>query len=247
MKRYLKTLLGGHLFIALAILSILILAGTVGYISLQGLSPFEALYHTVVTISTVGFQDLPDATTETRLLTMGLILAGVITLYYLAGAIVEAIISGRLFEVFKLGAIETNLGKMRNHVILCGYGDVGALIAEKVKDVVVIEREDSKYGELVKKNFLAVKGDSTHSETLRTAGVERAASMVIALDSDPEVVYTILTAKEMNPDLKVYARANEVTSVKKMKKAGANYVICLPEVGSRDLLNALKGSTETLL
>jgi len=247
MKRYIKKILGGHLVIASTLIAVLIVAGTIGYVLLEGLAPFESLYHTVITIATVGYADIPNAKPETKVFTILLVLSGVAAFYYLAGAIVESIISGKLFEVFKMGTIETSLGKMKNHVVLCGYGDVGALVAERVKDIVIIERDEGRYNELLKKNFFAVKGDSTNPEVLKTAGVERAKDMIIALDTDPEVVYTILTAKEMNPGISIYARANETTSVKKMKKAGANYVICLPEIGSRDLINALRGTTDQCL
>jgi voltage-gated potassium channel len=246
MKNYIKRILKGHLVVSIAIIFLLIVIGTIGYMALEKIGPMEALYHTVVTMATVGYSDIATKD-STRIFTIGLILASVAAFYYFAGAIVETLISGRIFEVFKLGTLEEGLSRKKNHVILCGYGDVGALAAEKITDAVVVERDEEKYKELLKKNFLAVKGDSTSPETLKLAGVDRARGMIIALDSDPEVVYTILTAKELNPDIKIYARANEVTSVSKMKKAGANYVICLPEIGSRDLINALQGSTKECL
>ncbi len=240
MKKHQRRILGGHLFIAVSVIILLIASGTIGYSRLENLSPLDALYHTVITVTTLGYSDIATRN-ETKVFTMVLVLLGVASFYYLAGAIAETLIAGRLFEVLKLRRMEDVIEKAKDHVILCGYGDVGSLLAEKLEDVVVIEKKDGRFDAAVKKGLACVKGDSTNPETLELAGVKKAKAMIIALDSDPEVVYTILTAKEANPGIKVYARANETTSVNKMKKAGANYVICLPEVGSRDLLNALEG------
>jgi voltage-gated potassium channel len=240
MKIALNNLFGSHIFISVAIIAVIILSGTIGFMLLESLTPLDALYHTVITIATVGFSDVATKD-ETRVFTIFLILMSVASFYYFAGAIAETLIAGRLFEVLKLRRMEDALERVQNHVILCGYGDVGTLLAEKIKDVVVVEKNDAHYAELLKKGLLCVKGDSTSPDTLESAGIKRAKAMIVALDSDPEIVYTILTAKEINPDIRIYARANETMSVNKMKKAGADYVICLPEVGSRDLLNALEG------
>lgn len=240
MKAYQRKIIGGHLSIAIGLILSIITIGTIGYIKLENSTPLNALYHTVITITTVGYADAATKA-ETKIFTMAIALAGVASFYYLAGAIAETLIAGRLFEVLKLRRIEDVLAKAKNHVILCGYGDVGTLTAERIKDIVIIEKKEDRFDAAIKKGFACVKGDSTNPETLELAGIKKAKAMIIALNSDPEVVYTILTAKEANPDIKIYARANETISVNKMKKAGANYVICLPEVGSRDLLNALEG------
>jgi len=240
MKVSINHLVGSHIFISVAIIVALILSGTVGYMLLESLTPLDALYHTVITIATVGYSDIATKN-ETRIFTIILILMSVASFYYFAGAIAETLIAGRLFEVLKLKRLEDALEQAHDHVILCGYGDVGTLLADRIEEVVVVEKNDVRFNELLKKRLLCVKGDSTSPETLESAGIKRARAMIVALDSDPEIVYTILTAKEINPGIKIYARANETMSVNKMKKAGADYVICLPEVGSRDLLNALEG------
>jgi voltage-gated potassium channel len=240
-----RKILRGHLLAAVLLIVLDIAVGTVGYMLLESLSPLDALYHTVISVTTVGYSDVAKRE-ETRVFTMFIVLLGVASFYYFAGAIAQTLITGRIFEVFKLTRIEENLGKIKDHVILCGYGDVGSQVAEKIKGVVVVERNEAKFNDLVKKGFLCVNGDSTNPESLKSAGIGKAKAMIVALDSDPEVVYTILTAKELNPEIKVYARANETTSVNKMKKAGAAYVICLPEVGSRDLVNALEGRDECI-
>lgn len=237
-----------HLSIAIGLIILMILAGSAGYMFLEGLSFIDALYHTVISITTVGYSDIQTSKEPTRIFTIVLILLGVASFYYFAGAIAETLIAGRLFEVIKMKRIEEGLGRVAGHVILCGYGDVGMLVAGKMRgrDVVVVEKKEDKIKDISSTGLLYVRGDSTSPQTLSAAGIGRACAMIIALDSDPEVVYTILTAKELNPGIRIFARANELNSINKMKKAGANYVICLPEVGSRDLLNALEGTDNCL-
>jgi voltage-gated potassium channel len=243
-----KKIFSSHLSVSVGLILLLILTGTAGYMFLEHLSALDALYHTVITIATVGFADLPHPKEETRIFTIFLVLSGLASFYYFAGAIAETLIAGRIFEAIKMKRIEEGLEKVRDHVILCGYGDVGMLVAEKMKErsLVAIERSEERLHDLSAKGILYVRGDSTNPEALKQAGIERARAMIIALNSDPEVVYTILTAKELNPHIKIYARANELNSIGKMKKAGANYVICLPEVGSRDLVNALEGTDQCM-
>ncbi|MEA3255862.1 MAG: NAD-binding protein [Candidatus Altiarchaeota archaeon] len=228
-----------QLFIAPVLIVMVVLAGIIGYIVLEDMSLVDAFYYTVVTISTVGYTD-PATSEETRVFTIILILVGVATFFYFFSVIIETIVEGKLFEVLKMRRSKERLERIKDHVILCGYGDVGTLVAEEIKDAVIIERDEARFNGLIEKGFLGVHGDSTHPDTLYGAGIERANTVIIALSSDPEAVYTILTAKELNPEIKVYARANERESVRKMKRAGANYVICLPEIGSKELVNALE-------
>ncbi len=211
--------------------------------SLEKLEFLDALYFTIVTISSVGYGDIqPSPTAESRIFTIFLILIGLSLFFYLVGSIVSSLIEVSLLDIFKFRRITERLKKMKNHVILCGYGDVGTLVAEGLgkKDVIIIDKDKEKFDEIIKREFVGILGDSTHPSTLESAGIKDAKAIVIALNSDPAAVYTILTAKELNPDIEVYVRANEKGSTSKMKRAGADYVICLPAVGSVEILKAMR-------
>ena len=148
-----------RLLLAFALITVVILTGTIGYIILEKLNPLEAFYYTVITISTVGYEDI--ATSQyTKIFTIILILLGVAAFFYFFGIIVEILIEGRLFEVLKLRKIKEKLNKVNEHVILCGYGDVGALVAEKIKNLVIVEENENRFNELVENGFLGVHGDS---------------------------------------------------------------------------------------
>ncbi|MBN2014774.1 MAG: potassium channel family protein [Candidatus Altiarchaeota archaeon] len=230
-----------NLFYAVILIFLVVVVGTIGYTQLEGLNLVDALYFTIVTVSSVGYGDIKPSTPESKIFTIFLILTGLILLFYLVSALVSSLVEVSLLDILRFRRIRERLRKMKNHVILCGYGDVGTLIAEGLgtKGVVVIDKDEEKFNEIIRKEFVGVHGDSTNPQTLEAAGIKDAKSIVIALDSDPDAVYTILTAKELNPDIEIYVRANEKGSSSKMKRAGANYVICLPAVGSTELLKAM--------
>jgi len=230
-----------HVFLALLYIVFVILVGVLGYTHFEGLSPFNALYFSVVTLSTIGYGDMYPVTHSGKVFTLFFIPLGVSAFFYAFSVITMALFEGRVLEVLKLEQAKDELKKMRDHVVLCGFGDVGEQVARNLKSVVVIEATKERYEELVREGFLGVLGDSTKPETLREAGVERARALILALNEDPKTVFAILTAKEVNPNIKIYARANRKDSVGKMKQAGADQVICLPELGGKEFIKALEG------
>jgi voltage-gated potassium channel len=230
-----------NLLFALILISLVIAIGTLGYMSLERLDFLDALYFTVVTISSVGYGDIQPSSAESRVFTIFLILIGLSLLFYLMSLFVSSLVEVSLLDILKFRRITRMLKKMKNHVILCGYGDFGAFVADGLssRELVIIDRDKEKFDEVIKKEFVGVHGDSTNPAMLESAGIRDAKAIVIALDSDPAAVYTILTAKELNHDVKVYVRANEKGSASKMKRAGADYVICLPAVGGTEILKAM--------
>jgi voltage-gated potassium channel len=224
----------------LFILSVMVV-GVVGYARFEGLEPFDSLYFTVVTLSTIGFGDIAPKTHAGKAFTIFFIPLGVSAFLYAFSAVSMAVFEGRLLEVFKLEQAKDEIKRMRGHVILCGYGDVGEHVAKGLRDVVVVENDKGRYEEVLRAGLPGVHGDSTRSETLREAGIDRARAVIIALNQDPKTVFTVLTIKELNPDIKIFARANRVENTGKIRTAGADHVICLPEIGGKELLKALGG------
>jgi len=230
-----------NIIISILLILGIILIGSIGYMKLENLNFLDALYFTIVTVSSVGYGDIYPKTEESKIFSIFIILVGVSSLFYLGASIISTIVEGKITS-FIIWHSLAKIRKMKNHVILCGYGDVGSLVAKGLDrgDVVIIERDKEKYEELTGRGYFGIHGDSTHTETLRNANIEEARALIIALNSDADAIYTILSAKELNPEIKVYVRANESDSLRKMKRAGANYVICLPAIGSREILNALR-------
>ncbi len=229
------------LTVAIAIILLILATGTVVFMKLENLSPLDALYFSTVTLGTVGYGDLSPTKPESRAFAIVFIIFGVSVFMYTFGIVISIVFEGKLIEVFKMERATEKINKLRDHVVLCGYGDFGVRVAEKVSPIVVVEKDEANFSRIIERGLLGVNGDSTQKDVLSNAGVERAKAMIIALNSDPDVVFTMLSAKELNPKIRIYARANRKDSVDKMKWAGADYVVCLTEIGSQELIKALKG------
>jgi len=234
-----------NLVLAFSAALLVIAVGVIGFKNLMGLDYLDALYFTVITLASVGYGDISPKTPEAKLFTVFFVLGGVSVFIYMLSAIISTLFEGRLIEVFKMENINERISKLRDHTILCGYGDVGEIIAKKIGPIVIVDRDESKIMSLITEGMLVIAGDSTRPEALLKAGVDKAKSIIIALNSDPDAVFTILTAKDLNSNIKVYARANHKESVTKMKRVGADYVVCLPEIGGRELMKAISKQEES--
>ena len=229
-----------NLILAIFAVLLVIVMGVVGYMSFIGLDMVDALYFTIITLSSVGYGDIHPETLEAKVFTIFFVLLGVSVFLYALSVLLAMFFEGKIIEVFRMEHVKEKMSKLQGHTILCGYGDVGKIILREMSDIVVVDQDEGKILKLLSKGIFAISGDSTQSETLLDARVDKAKSIVIALDSDPDVLFSILTAKDLNPDIRVYARANHKDSISKMKRAGADYVVCLPELGGKELIKALE-------
>ena len=229
-----------HLIIAIILMITVIFSGTLCYMHLENLNQIDALYFTVMTVSTIGYGDIYPSSDESKIFTIFLVVIGVSIFFYIVGALAVVLIEGELLDIFKLKRMKENIKRMKDHVILCGYGDLGTNITEKLSKVVVIEKDEERFNDFIEKGLVGIHGDSTRTDILEEVEIENARAIIIALNSDPDALYTILTARELNPKIRICARANERESVRRMRRAGADYVICLPGIGSRELIKALE-------
>lgn len=210
---------------AILALLLVIVIGTTGYLAL-GFSPLNALYQTVTTVSTVGFREVEPLSTAGKVFTMALILVGVGAAFYAFGVLIETFIEGRLNELFGRRRMEQSLASMQDHVIVCGWGRVGRSLASEVeaagRSVLVVDREGDS---LPPPPSLSIQGDATEDAVLRAAGIDRAAALVAAVDSDSANSFIVLGARAMRPDLFIVARARSEGSVQKLRRAGADRVV----------------------
>jgi voltage-gated potassium channel len=217
---------------ALGLLGAVIVAGTVGYIAL-GMPVVDALYQTVTTVSTVGFRELDeDPSLAWRLFTMVVVLAGVGTALYSFGLLIESLVEGGLQESLGRRRMERQIRSLTGHVIVCGWGRVGRRVAEHIagagQEVVVVERDPDRYATIA---HLKVAGDATDDAVLRDAGIERAACLVAALDTDADNLYVTLSGRSLRPDLFIVARARIQSAEPKLMQAGANRVVNPQQIG----------------
>jgi voltage-gated potassium channel len=214
-------------FIAIA-LAVTLGGGTIGFVAIEHLSPFDAFYLTVTTVTTVGTTEFGHLSTAGRVFNCFLILFGVITLLLAIGAMTQTVIELELNQFFGKRRIKSMIEKLEGHIILCGYGRVGRGAADELlragAKFVVVDREDERVERAIKDGMLAVLADASHDQTLRDVGVDRANGLIATLGSDADNLFVILTAKTLNSKLHLSARVAEETSAEKMRRAGADFV-----------------------
>ena len=220
----------------IALLVILIIAiGIVGYMGLSGYNFVDALYMTVITVTTVGFGELQPFSPEEKIFTIFLILTSIIIFGYAVSAFSEYLVSGKLFEHFKHRRVEKQIGHLKGHTIVCGYGRNGKQAILKLSNYnrkfVVVERSKEKIEALDVAGILNIEGDATLDETLQRAGIENAAFLITALPSDADNLFVVLTASQLNKNCVIISRASNESSYKKLKFAGANNVIMPDKLG----------------
>ncbi len=211
----------------LVLLISITVVGFVGYLML-GLSAVDAIYQTVVTISTVGYREVgyDEGSTPYRLFTIFIILGGVGTAFYTLGVLLETLVEGRLTDQLWRRRMERTIAGMQGHVIVCGWGRVGRTIANDIaasgRDVVIIDNDADR---LVSLELPFVEGDATDDATLQAASLSTASALVAALDSDAANLYVTLSGRSARPDLFIVARARVESAEAKLTQAGANRVV----------------------
>ena len=212
-------------------LGLVTIAGTAAY-AVLGLSPLEALYQTVTTISTVGFREYGESTTAWKITTLVVILLGAGTALYTLGVFLETLVEGRLTDRIERRRAQRRIASMEEHVIVCGWGRVGRTIAAHLsgagRDVVVIENDPERAGAA---DLLTVEGDATDDVVLRAAGIDRAATLIAALSNDADNLYVTLSARSIRPDIFIVARARTDSANAKLLQAGANRVVNPQQIG----------------
>ncbi|MFA4843929.1 MAG: potassium channel family protein [Candidatus Margulisiibacteriota bacterium] len=212
----------------LLILAIIIL-GVAGYMKIEGWSFLDALYMVVITLSTVGFREVHELNSAGRLLTIAIILVGVATVAYTVGQFIEIIIEGQIVGYRRKKKMEQTIAEMRNHYIICGFGRVGHQIAVELAEAkiphVVLDSKPETAEEMAAMNIPYILGDITTDKILLNAGIKHAKGLIASADSDTANVFVTLSARALNPDLYIIARAGYPDSEEKLKKAGANRVI----------------------
>src|SRR5829696_1010148 len=211
-----------------AILALVIIAtvGVLGYMVFEGWSFTDAVYMTVITLTTVGYREVRTLDTTGQLWTMALLITGVGTLFYAAVSSVELVVEGTIRGYFGRRRMEAAIRKLNGHYILCGCGRVGRQVAAEfaLNDVpfVIIEQDRETVEECLAKGYLVLLGEGSDDGVLEEAGVRRARGLVAAVDSDADNVFVVLSARKLNPELHIVARASSDESAAKLQIAGAD-------------------------
>ncbi len=212
----------------------LLAVGTAGYVVLEGWSPMDAFYMTVITLTTIGFSEVRPLDPPGKLFTVALALIGIGTFATIASRAVQILVTN---ASFRERAMQRRIEKLRDHYVVAGYGRLGQRIVRDLtaagREVVVIDRRDDRAAQLDAEGHLFVQDEAEEEDSLRAAGLERAKGLVLVLPQDAANVFVALTAREIRgDDLFIVARTNEQTSINKLLRAGADKVISPLEIGA---------------
>ena len=210
------------------------MTGVFGYRNLSDLSWIDAIYMTVITVTTVGFTEVGPMSPEAKVFTVFLLIASVFIFAYAISVITEYILSRNSLEILKKKKVKNKISALSNHVIICGFGRNGNQAAARLKaykrPFVVVEKNKDVI-ERYSDSILFVEGDANEDEVLIAAGIDRAQYIITTLPDDAANLFVVLSARQLNKNLNIISRASQITSQKKLRLAGANQVIMPDKIG----------------
>jgi voltage-gated potassium channel len=217
---------------AILVLLLIIVAGTSGFMIIEGWNLPDSIYMTIITITTTGFEEVHQLSTEGEIFTLVLLMISFGTVIYIGSTGVQILIESKFFRRKKM---EKKIENLNDHYIVCGFGRMGTHICTDLTHAsapfVVIESNPDNTSKLDELEYLYDTGDASNDSTLLRAGIKRAKGLVVVLSSDAENVFTTLSAKSLNPNIFVVARAIEDNTESKLIKAGADRVVKPYELG----------------
>ncbi len=218
-------------------------AGTAGYILIEDWTPFEAFYMTVITLATVGYGETNPLTYPGRVFTLFLILGGVSIVAYAFSTLTSIIVEGELSIVFKRRRMEKEIAKLSGHYIICGMNHSARVIMEELEKTgrtfVVVDQDRETVERLIADGFKVVEGDATDEETLKRAGVMKAAGVFAVLSSDQYNAFLALTAKGLNPKVRVVSTQKELTVRQQLLRSGADNVVNSQYIGGLRMVSEM--------
>ncbi|XLS28258.1 potassium channel family protein [Flavobacteriaceae bacterium M23B6Z8] len=221
-------------YTALTLLVLVFIIGVIGYRSLAGYSWIDAMYMTIITVTTVGYREVQPVDDQTKLFTIFLIIFSVFIFAYAISVITEYILTKSSLHNVKVRKMKKKIDKLQNHIIICGFGRNGKQAALKLKayrrPFVVIER-DREVIEKHMDDILFVEGNANEDDILLEAGIERASNLITALPKDSDNLFVVLSSRQLNKKLGIISRASQETSQRKLKLAGANKTIMPDKIG----------------
>ncbi len=234
-----KNIFQKRLYAALILLLLVFTAGIFGFKFISHYSWLDAVYMTVITITTVGFKEVHPLDPLDKIFTSLLILSSIFIVGYAITVITEYILSKNNIGNLKQKRVEKKINKFHDHIIVCGYGRNGQQAVHKLKafnkPFVVVEKNEEVFSRYSNESYPFIHGDASEDEILKKAGIESASTLICALPSDADNLFIVLSARQINKDLKIISRATDETTLKKLKLAGADNVIMPDKIGGEHM------------
>lgn len=210
-------------------------AGTAGYMAIEGWSAWDAFYMTMISVTTVGYREVGPLSWLGQAWTVVVLMGGVSTLFYTAFIVMAEIVEGGLRKGFESRRFNRMLEQLSNHFIICGYGRIGSVIADEFQrqgiPYVVVDRDPERVHAVIARGGMAVEADASNEDVLRRVGIARARGLIAAVGTDAENVYTVLTARVLRPELFIIARIESEDAEPKLRRAGADRVLSPYQLG----------------
>ena len=222
---------------------IFIIFGTVGFMHSEGLNLLDAIWYSVMTLTTVGFQVPNNFSNEGKIITIFLMLFGVGAVLYGLTALALEIFSGNIGKEYKINIIKKRMKNLENHIIICGFGRNGRQAARKLilhkKPFVIIDKKPLENRDDEFADTIFIHGNAIEDEVLKQACIEKAVGIIASLPSDADNLFIVISSKELNPNIKVISRASNSNTIKKLKTAGAENVIMPDKIGGEHMASLL--------
>ena len=238
-----------HFIISILLAILLIFCGTAGYMIIEGWRVIDALYMTVITLTTVGYGEVYRLSDAGHLYTIALIITGVGFFLYVIGAVIQFMVEGRIRILLGRRRLDRKISRLKNHHIVCGYGRIGKVICHKLLqenyNVVVIDKNPNLAQTLDGLGFVYICGDATDEAILLKAGIREAKALIAVLGTDADNVFLVLTGRQLSSDLNIIARAGNDAAKAKLAAAGANTVEAPYETGAASMAQRILRPTVT--
>jgi len=239
-----------RLRLAILLLVVILLAGTAGYMWIEGWTILDSIYMTVITLASVGFMEVHELSHAGRVFTIVLILGGLGTLLYVISTVTAFVVEGELRDILRRKRMEKRIKALSGHYVVCGLSRTGRQIAQELektrREFVVIERDPERLRSLGEEDaVLAVVGDATSEDVLLAAGLERARGLVTTLGRDQDNLFVVLSARRLNPALRIVSLVVEENAGAKLRDVGANAVVSTHSIGGMRMVSELVRPTVT--
>ena len=220
-------------------LAVVVAVGITGYMVIEGWSLLDAAYMTIITLTTVGYEEVHPLSSTGRIFTIFLMVAGVGVMLYVLTSVVNLAVAHEVWSLFRRRKLKTRIAKLKSHFIVCGFGRVGRVVASTLQgesvSVIVVDNKADALAEAEELGLLSLQGDATRDADLISAQIDKAVGLIAATGDDGENVYITLTARGLNPGLHVVARASRPEAEEKLRRAGANSVVSPYSIGGREM------------